>query len=376
MNIAIISHLKFPIVEPFHGGLEMHTHILTKQLQDRGHDVTLFALEDSDPEFNVKQPQLSVVRMGLGIDLFEGEPDFHTSFVDKMHAYMDIMRMITEGGFDIVHNNSLHFIPLAMAHTLPCPMVTALHTPPFPSLQSGALLAKSYLGNHFIAVSESLGKDWSDYVNRYEVIYNGVNVRSWSFSDTAEAGTAVWVGRFCPEKGPEYAIEAARLAGYKLKLAGSIYDQEYYDREIAPRLGDDIELVGHLDHQGLCELIGSCEVGLFTSTWDEPFGLVLTEMLACGTPIVSFDSGAAREIVCDTCGIIVPKRDFIAMANAIPKAAALRRQDCRVRAEDEFPIEAMVAGYEKLYKKLIKTNARVSASPEAATAAISNIHVA
>ncbi len=369
MKIAIIAHLKFPIVEPFHGGLEMHTHILTDELQERGHDVTLFALRGSDRSFKVKEPQLSAVKMGLGKDLFEGEPDFHTSFVDKMHAYMDIMRMISEGGFDMVHNNSLHFIPLAMAHTLPCPMVTALHTPPFPSLQSGALLARTYLGNHFVAVSESLGRDWSDFVNRYQVIYNGVNVRAWSFSPDPEPGTAVWIGRFCPEKGPEYAIEAARLAGYKLKLAGSIYDQAYFDREIAPRLGPDVELVGHLDHQQLCELIGQAEVGLFTSVWDEPFGLVLTEMLACGTPIVSFDSGAAREIVCDTCGVIVPKRDFTAMAEAIPQAAALRRMDCRERATDNFPIQHMVSEYEQLYQKLIKTSAQ-------GQAAIPSAHVA
>ena len=369
MKIAIIAHLKFPIVEPFHGGLEMHTHILTKQLMERGHAVTLFALKESDPSFHVKEPQLSVVRMGLGKDLFEGEPEFDNDFVDNMHAYMDIMRMITEGGYDIVHNNSLHFTPLAMAHTLPCPMVTALHTPPFPSLQSGALLAKSYLGNHFISVSESLGKAWEDFVNRYEVIHNGVNVRSWSFSDNADEKTAVWIGRFCPEKGPEYAIDAARSAGYKLRLAGSVYDQEYYDRAIAPRLGPDVEMVGHLDHNELCKLVGRSAVGLFTSVWDEPFGLVLTEMLACGTPIVSFDSGAAREIVCDTCGVIVPKRDVVAMAEAIPRAAALRRTDCRVRAVDEFPIERMVNAYEKLYHKLSKTSGR-------GQAAISAIHVA
>ena len=369
MNIAIISHLKFPIVEPFHGGLEMHTHILAKELQDRGHHVTLFALQGSDKSLNVVQPQLSVVKMNLGNDLFEGEPDFHTSFIDKLHAYLDIIRMIREGDFDVVHNNSLHFIPLTLAHTLPCPMVTTLHTPPFPSLQSGALLAGSYLGNHFVSVSESLGRDWEDYVNRYEVIHNGVNTRAWSFNQNPTPKTAVWVGRFCPEKGPEFAIEAAQLAGYHLKLAGSVYDQEYFDEHIAPRLGPGIELVGHLDHHELCELIGSCEVGLFTSVWDEPFGLVLTEMLACGTPIVSFDSGAAREIVCDTCGVIVPKRDVAAMATAMPRAAAMAREECRRRATDHFPIQKMIISYERLYRKLCKTNARGQATTP-------NVHVA
>ena len=352
MKIAIIAHMKYPISQPYHGGLEMHTHILTEELIQRGHDVTLYALENSDPRFTVYQPELRGVTMNQGNDLFDEEPGYNREFVNLFHAYMEVMMHIQRGDYDIVHNNSLHFLPLSMAHTLPCPMVTALHTPPFPSLQSGAILAKPYLGNQFVSVSAHLGEVWSDYVQHYRVVHNGIRIANWTFSERARPKTAVWFGRFCPEKGPEYAIAAARRAGYHLKMAGSIYDQAYFDREIAPLLGEDVEMVGHLNHRQLSDLIGSAEVGLFTSTWDEPFGLVLPEMLACGTPVVAFDSGAASEIITAKCGVIVNKFDTNAMAAALPLAGTLSRTDCRQRAVEAFPISRMIDGYERMYQRL------------------------
>ena len=352
MKIAIIAHMKYPISQPYHGGLEMHTHILTEELINRGHDVTLYALEDSDPRFTIYQPTLNGVTMDKGNDLFDSEPGYNREFVNLFHSYMEVMMHIQRGDYDIVHNNSLHFLPLSMAHTLPCPMVTALHTPPFPSLQSGAILAKPYLGNQFVSVSAHLSEVWSDYVQHARVVHNGIRIADWTFSEQAQPKTAVWFGRFCPEKGPEYAIAAARKAGYHLKMAGSVYDQGYFDEEIAPLLGDDVELVGHLNHRQLSDLIGNAEVGLFTSTWDEPFGLVLPEMLACGTPIVAFDSGAAPEVITARCGVIVNKYDTDAMAAAMPLAGTLSRLDCRQRAVEHFPISSMIDGYERIYHRL------------------------
>ncbi|CAH0999474.1 Glycogen synthase [Neolewinella maritima] len=353
MKIAIIAHLKFPISEPFHGGLEMHTHCLTQELMGHGHDVTLFALRDSDQSFQVVEPTLNAVEQEGAEDLFQNEPGFGLNFVNKFHAYMDIVTTIQRGGFDVVHNNCLHFLPLALAHTLGCPMVTTLHCPPFPSLQSGVILARPYLGNQFVAVSQSVAEQWATDITHCKVIHNGIQVDRWQETSEAEPAMAFWFGRFCPEKGPEYAIQAAKRAGYQLRLAGSIYDHAYFEREIAPRLDDDITYIGHLDHRGICQEAGRAAVGLFTSTWDEPFGLVLPEMLACGTPIVSFDSGAAGEILDESCGIIVPKCDIEAMAAAMPRAAELDRAACRRRAEFHFPIGRMISDYEKLYLKLV-----------------------
>ena len=352
MKIAIIAHLKFPISEPFHGGLEMHTHILTEQLIERGHEVTLFALSESGPGFRVVEPPMNAIdRMG-GIDLFEEEPGFGRDFVNKFHAYSSTITDIQNGDFDIVHNNSLHFLPLALAHTLGCPMVTTLHCPPFASLRSGVILARPYLGNHFVAVSQSIARQWADDITHCSVVLNGIHVDRWVSTPVGTDKTAFWFGRFCPEKGPDFAIRAARRAGYRLRMAGSIYDHGYFDRAIAPELGEDVEYIGHLDHAGVCREAGQAAVGLFTSIWDEPFGLVLPELLACGTPVVAFDSGAAREIIDASCGVIVPKEDVEAMAAAMPVAAALDRAGCRRHAEQQFTIGRMIDEYEVVYHKL------------------------
>ncbi|PPK88628.1 glycosyltransferase involved in cell wall biosynthesis [Neolewinella xylanilytica] len=352
MKIAIIAHLKFPIAEPFHGGLEMHTHCLTEALMRRGHDVTLFALRESDHRFQIVQPTLDAITPTPGVDLFDGEPGFGLEFVNKFHAYMEVLQVIQRSDFDVVHNNCLHFLPLSLAHTLGCPMVTTLHCPPFASLRSGVILARPYLGNQFVAVSESIARQWTEDITHCRVVLNGIQVDRWAFSRRGREGTAFWFGRFCPEKGPHHAIRAAKLAGYRLRLAGSIYDHAYFDRCIAPELDDRIEYVGHLDHAGICREAGNSAVGLFTSVWEEPFGLVLAELLACGTPIVSFDSGAAREIVGTGCGVIVPKGDAAAMASAIPQAAGLDRAYCRQYAERHFGIDRMIDDYQALYQKL------------------------
>lgn len=269
------------------------------------------------------------------------------------HAYLQTMLRIADSDFDIVHNNSLHYLPPVMAHAISCPMVTALHTPPFPSLQSAVRLSSNHHRGYYTAVSAHLSRTWKPYTDHSYVIHNGIRTGDWSFSPQAETGTAFWLGRFCPEKGPHLAIQAAKRAGYRLRLAGAIYDRDYYRREIAPLLGDGVEYIGHLSHTQLATEIGRAQCGLFSSVWDEPFGLVLPEMLACDTPVVAFDSGAAAEVISPECGIIVPKGDVAAMATAMQQTRFIDREQCRLRAAADFPIERMIADYERLYERLI-----------------------
>ncbi len=337
MRIAIIAHLAFPIGEPFHGGLEAHTHTLARELVHRGHAVTLFARSDSDPAFRLISPALEDVA-GSRVQLFR--------------AYLEIVTAIQRGGFDLVHNNSLHFLPLCLAHTFGCPTVTTFHSPPFPDLTRGVEIARAHPASAFVAVSAYIARQWADILPDCRVVHNSIEPGRWEATDTAAAGTSIWIGRFCPEKAPHYAILAARAAGFTLWLAGSIYDSVYFTNEVEPLLGGQVHYLGHLDHAGVSSFAGRASVGLFTSTWDEPFGLVIPEMLACGTPVVSFDSGAAAEILDDTCGIIVEKGDVAGMAAAMLAAGDLRRSDCRYRAEVGFPIDRMVSEYEAIYRQL------------------------
>ena len=371
MKIAVISHLKFPICEPFKGGLEMHTYLLVKGLQQAGHEVVTYARVGSDPSLNIRAVEDFCINMSEGIDTLEDHPEYDEEFLQKLHLYQEIMSDIVENNFDIVHNNSLHYIPLMQSKRLPCPMVTVLHTPPFASMQSAATYTKLHRNADFLSVSDHTGQVWSPYVRKCRTVHNGVDLSKWQFcAQPINNKVAVWCGRFCPEKAPHLAIYAAIKAGYHLQLAGSVYDKLYFADMVEPYLDHPlITYLGHQTHEQLCERIGKASVGLFTSTWDEPFGLVLTEMLACGTPVVAFDSGAAREIVCDGCGIIVPKGDTDAMALAIPAAARIDRQACRRRVEKHFTHDLMIKGYESAYARAIarRRRTRVETTPTTQT---------
>lgn len=356
MRIAIIAHLKYPIREPFFGGLEMHTYLLTKRLIERGHRVTLYAAPESDPDLNPRFPADLKPQMGLADDLFKDYPDYSELFVKRLHDYSFILRDIVSKEYDLVHNNCLHFLPLAQVHTIPAPVVTTLHTPPFSSLQAGVALARLATNHHFVAVSHHLAEVWKPFVGRVaEVVHNGIDLDTWAGETyPAYLRTAVWTGRICPEKGLEYAIDAAAQAGFKLVIAGAIYDSDYYLEKIVPRLGERAVYLGHLNHAELRPIISMSQCGLFTSTWDEPFGLVITEMLACGTPVVAFDSGAASEIIATSVGKIVPKGDVNAMALAMPKTTGINRWTCRAYVRKRFSCQRMVDHYEAFYKRVVE----------------------
>ncbi len=354
MKIAVIAHLHYPIAEPFSGGLEMHTHLLVRHLMQRGHEVDLYALGDSDPAFTLKPLQLDAISTTTQLEQHEENESFE--FMDKYHTYMDVMLRIIAGGYDVVHNNSLHYLPPAMAHLLPCPMVTALHTPPFPSLQSGVMTSANFGGSQFTAVSETLCRQWASYAPECQVVRNGVELQKWPMSERSTQKSAFWAGRICPEKAPHLAIAAALQAGYTLAMVGKIHDNAYYEAKVRPLFSDRVRYLGLVSQQEMAYHAGSAEVALFSSVWEEPFGLVLAEYLACGTPVVAFEVGAAAEVLDESCGILVPKVDVAAMARAIPVAATLSRQACRRRVASFFKVEKMIDDYEALYRRMIKTS--------------------
>jgi len=337
MKIAILAPLRFPIAEPFAGGLEIHTYLLAHGLAKRAHEVTLFAHPASDSAFKLVA---CPVREGVGS-------------VAYAFAMRKAMRRIAAGDFDVVQNNSIHFLPPLLARALPFPMVTTLHTPPYKSHRFTAGLTRRSGSHTYVAISRFLGEQWSSLIGDYSVVHNGVDLAAWPFSPVAEAKTAVWYGRFTPEKGAEFAVEAARLAGYRLTLAGPVYDSVYFDEKIAPLLNDNIIYAGHLGQTDLAALVGKSAVGLVSSVWEEPFGLAYVEMLACGTPVAGFRSGAAAEIITAETGILVEKRNVQALAQVLGEVERSKdRRACRQRAEATFPVNRMVERYLELYEKL------------------------
>jgi glycosyltransferase involved in cell wall biosynthesis len=273
-------------------------------------------------------------------------------FFQEHHAYLSLMTDLRHRSFDIIQNNSLHYLPVTMADSLATPMVTTLHTPPFCWLESGLRLCAR--NNAVVAVSQSVAALWSHVTSTDAVIMNGIDLEKFAFRDRADPdGYLVWYGRIVPEKGLHLAIEAAHRIGLPLRIAGPILDEDYFRSVIAPALGRDAIHVGHLAHSELAQLVGGARACLCTPLWDEPYGLVVAEALACGVPVAAFARGAIPEILDASCGVLAVPDEVTSLAEAGLAALALDRRDCRRRAEEICDAERMVDSYEALYRQQI-----------------------
>ncbi|WP_424186356.1 glycosyltransferase [Actinokineospora sp. G85] len=348
LRVALVASARFPIREPFAGGLEAHTWQLATGLAARGHEVHVYAGAGSDPVLDVRGlrplPALSAAaRQDVSMPA--------EYFLAEHHAYLGLMLgLALDTSYDVVHNNSLHYLPIAMADAVPAPMLTTLHTPPTPWLESALDISRDR-GLTFAAVSRHTARMWEHCVPEAHVVPNGVDLRLWR--PGPGGGPPLWFGRVAPEKGPVPAILAARAAGTGLLLAGPCPDRDFFVAEVEPLLGAGIEYVGHLDHLALARLVGESSVAVITPCWDEPYGLVVAEALACGTPVAAFARGALPELVDADSGLLVEPGDIDALAAAITTVATLDRAAVRRRAEELCSVERMVEGYERLYRAVV-----------------------
>lgn len=350
LRIALIASARFPIREPFAGGLEAHTWTLARELSDRGHRVELFAAPGSDPALGLKE--LPVHRPVLSEAARADVSMPAADWMAEHHAYLRLMLDLAEDGgrrFDVVHNNSLHHLPVAMAPALRLPMVTTLHTPPTPWLES-AIQVKDECPVTFTAVSACTAAAWRATVPAARVVRNGVDTRRWPAGPGGPY--LVWSGRVVPEKGPHLAAEAARKAGLPLRMAGPVGDQRYFTDHLAPLLGGGVEYVGHLSRDGLARLVGGAAAALVTPCWDEPYGLVVAEALSCGTPVCGFDRGALSETLTPECGRLAPAGDAAVLADLIHETVRLDRRAARERAERFCSLNTMTDEYTTLYEEL------------------------
>jgi glycosyltransferase involved in cell wall biosynthesis len=357
LSIALVGSARFGVTEPFAGGLEAHTVTTALALQRAGHDVTIFAGPADEPRrcdvevvpiVDTTLDTASVERADTQMSPLAAE-----QMARGFRSTMETIRATRR--FDIVHNNSLDATPVAFDGRLGTPMVHVLHCPPFAALADAhrARIWRAGAGC-VIAVSASLGATWPGICTA--VVPNGVAVHRWQPGACDErSDRCVWVGRVVPEKAPHLAIDAARLAGRPIVLAGPVQHRGYFDAEIAPRLGDDATWAGHLCHDELCELIGGSAVGVVTPLWDEPFGLVVAEMLACGTPVAATGRGAIASFVDPSVAAIAIADTPAGVAAAIDRAAHLDRAACRRHASTHLSDDRMVERYVAHYRATLGT---------------------
>jgi glycosyltransferase involved in cell wall biosynthesis len=356
LKIGILTHIKHPIREPFAGGLEAFTYDITRHLRSRGHDVTLFAHPDSAPELKV------VPMMPVGSyrsDAVKHDHDTLSSdFIAEHHAYMDCLQRIDTYDFDIIFNNALHYVPVTMSGMIATPMLTVLHTPPFFEMINAIAAQHKRGGGIYCTVSRSNAASWAELTPDCGVIPNGIDLTQWRPTNGLIGNHAFWYGRLVADKGAHLAIDAARIAGVPLRIAGQAIDRAYFDEEIAPRLCGDVVYLGHLSRAELVEELGRASVCLVTPCWDEPFGLVVPEALACGTPVAAFSRGAIPELLTTATGVLAAANDAAALAIALLSARMLDRTACRRHAQSHWDIDSMVARYEELLASSTRTTAR------------------
>lgn len=366
LRIALLATARYPIAEPFTGGLAAHVATLARGLAARGHAVTVFAPPGTDAG-----PRVAVRAFGGP----ESALDFSAAargdvsmlappFMAEHHAYQRLMLELTQDcPFDVVHNHGFHYLPIAMAPAVRAASVTTFHAPPTPWQESAVACLAPGEGPAFLTVSETNRRAWASRVPSVRAVRNGIDLSAWPVAGDARAsGHAVWTGRMVPEKGPHLAVEAAHAAGFSVRLAGPTPDADYLHREVLPRLGADDELVGHVTQAELGALYGTSAVALSTPRWEEPFGLTTVEALACGVPVAAFDRGAMRELLCPRSGRLATPDDAWALGGAALDAAALDPADCRARAEAVASVDAMLDGTLAVYAEALAQHGRLPAA--------------
>jgi glycosyltransferase involved in cell wall biosynthesis len=331
--------------------MEAHTAALAKSLRDRGHEVTVHAADHDRPSAKSVAREGGPLRLSAAARSDVSMPA--EGFMAEHHAYLSLMLGLDALDYDVVHNNCLHYLPVAMAGALRTPMLMTLHSPPTPWLES-AIRCRSGDGSpHWVSVSCANASAWRHLCRPCPVIHNGVDLKNWAFAPGPREATAVWSGRIVPEKGTHLAIAAARRAGIPLALAGPVGDRDYF-RECMRSAGPDVVYHGHLASADLAQLVRAASVALVTPCWEEPFGLVAIEALACGTPVAAFARGALPEVIDEGCGALARPGDVEHLAEQIPTALVKDAAYCRERTERLFSLEAMAERYLGAYRTLLQ----------------------
>lgn len=346
LDIAVIGPSRFPIREPYAGGLEVVVAKEVRALRDRGHRVTLFAAAGSEGHDRRFEFTTMATATGFGDSFYP--PGGYEADAAEFDRLMDQLAGPT---FDVILNHSLSHVPLVRAADMPAPVITTLHCPPLAAMQEAFDRLGSATGQ-VLAVSNSVLGSWR-IPHGAEVLPNGVDMKIWSPRPAhTNSHRAVWMGRIVPEKGPHLAVEAARRAGLQLDIAGRVGDRDYMIRVLAPRLhaaGEAVRFHGPLGRDALVPLVAGASVALVTPCWEEPFGLTSVEALACGTPVVALARGGTREILSGQPGVVLVKPGpdpATALAAGIPAALTMDRTATARAAAAAFSHDARIDSLE------------------------------
>jgi glycosyltransferase involved in cell wall biosynthesis len=339
LRIAQVAPVIFPTPPSGSGGTERIVYDLTEALVEHGHDVTLFAPSDSRSSATIVSagPSLAALKHARG-DVAPGVP----AALEAMQLGLLAERL---GQFDIVHCHG-EFAHAAVLGAARSRSITTVHW------RLDECDRELFFG-HFtdlpVAAISAAQASALPSANLAGIVHHGIARDRYRIGDGA-GGYLAFIGRMTDQKRPDRAIAIAQAAGMPLRLAGAVDvgNPTYFAKHVAPALGDAIVHVGELDDAAKQDLLGNAVALLFPIDWPEPFGLVMIEAMACGTPVIAWDKGSVREIVePGVTGFIVSSE--AEAAEAVAKAAMLDRSAIRRVFEQRFTADRMARDYVDLY---------------------------
>lgn len=344
MRIAQIAPLYEAVPPKLYGGTERVVHALVEELVRRGHEVTLFATADS-------RTSARLVPMADGGLRLLGTKDpwaLHVAMLEEVYAQAD--------QFDVIHSH-VDYLTFPFARQSSTPTITTLHGR-LDMPETRRVLAR-FPEQRLVSISETQRLPLADLPLRWQAtVYNGIRLEHFPFrAEPDDPPYLVFLGRISPEKGPLQAIEVAKRAGIPLKIAAKIdpADREWAEANFLPLLDTPgVEYLGEVNEQQKADLLGGALALLFPINWPEPFGLVMIESMACGTPVVAFPGGSVEEIVVDgVTGLICRSHTIDEMVAALERVEQLDRAACRRHVERYFSSRVMAERYEAVYRQAL-----------------------
>ena len=347
MRIAQVAPLVEAVPPKLYGGTERVVAYLTDALVELGHEVTLFASGDSVTKANLVPMWPRALRL---------DPTIHDYFAPVFIQLAALARHAQE--FDVIHSH-LDYFAYPSLQLLGVPAITTLHGRlDMPELGP---LYREFSGMPVVSISDAQRKPLP-HANYAATVHHGLPQK---FLRKGPGGNYLaFLGRISPEKAPDAAIRIAARAGMPLKIAAKVdrVDEEYFRNKIRPLLdgSSDVEFIGEIGEHQKGEFLGNAAALLFPIAWREPFGLVMIESMACGTPVVAFDNGSVPEVLEDgVSGYVV--RDEDGAVAALRNVRNLNRNRTRAEFERRFTARHMAQNYLKLYSHLIHGHGGASA---------------
>jgi len=347
-KIAILGPIGNAIPPRKQGGIELMVYYLTENLIKKGYQIMLFAPSSTKTSAELVPIAPKPLIKYKILPKYERARKLRIELSILANIFKEIKKKKNEIGIILNHTvNGGIFAHLE--ETLNIPTFHTLHLPLFQEL---ANVFQKYNAK-LIPISDSQ-KKYFPYLNYQSKIYNGINLKTIPFIKNPE-DYLVFSAKIMSYKNPLDAVRAAKIAGKKIILIGRINDQEYFRTKIKPLLSRNVVYLGEVSFSKAIKLYSRAKAFLFPIKWEEPFGLVMIEAMACGTPVIAYPNGAVPEVVDNKkTGFIV--KNVQEMAEAIKNIDKIDRKKCRERVERYFSVERMVENYEEIIKKYILKN--------------------